>query len=333
MTVTSQIYWLDGPGQLSVRQEELNGPAVDQILCKTLVSVISPGTEIAAWTGLPHLRPDVRFPRLVGYCNVGIIEAVGSEMSDYCVGERVLSFTSHRTHMLLSRNDILMRLDPSDDASAVACTYLFHLGYDAIMRSDVRPGSRVLVIGMGALGLTSVALARQAGASVVALTDQPVNAQRATVMGADWTFDRATISGLHDHWNGNGADVVITTSNKWADWHIALSAAAQFGIISCLGFPGRGEPSPAFNPMATEYFHAKQLRIESVGMPPSRLDTRGLLRFTEKENIAWLATMIGQGRIDPSVLLSAQYPAVELGQAYVDLTARRNSPITYLLKW
>ena len=333
MTITSQVYWLDAPRQLSLRQETLTGPAVDQILCKTLVSAISPGTEIAAWTGLPHLRPDVRFPRLMGYCNVSVVEAVGSDMSDYQVGDRVLSFTSHRTHALLRRSDILMKLLPSHDAGAIACTYLFHLGYDAIMRSDVRPGSRVLVIGMGALGLTTVALARQAGASVAALTNQAINGQRAEAMGADRIFDRSNITTLRDHWNGNGADVVISTSNKWDDWHIALEAAAQFGTIACLGFPGRGEPPPAFNPLATEFFHAKQLRIESVGMPPSRLDTRGLLRFSEKENIAWLAGMIGENRIDPSVLISAQYPAVELERAYVDLAARKDSPITYLLKW
>ena len=316
-----------------MREERLRDPSASQLLCKTLVTAISPGTEIAAWRGLPHLRPGISFPRLMGYCNVSQVEAVGTEVLDIKVGDRILSFTSHRSHALLTQDDILLKLNPDHDAGRIATTYLFHLGYDAVMRSDIRPGSRVLVIGMGAIGLASVAMAHFAGASVCGLTEFEVNAKRAKAMGAEFVVGRADVNALADCWGGSSADVVISTTNQWADWRFALEAVGQMGLISCIGFPGRGEPPPDFNPLATEFFHAKQLRLEAVGMPPSRLDVRGLLRFTERSNIAWLAGLIACGKLNPDILISGKYPAANLERAYTDLVARKNAPITYLLEW
>jgi hypothetical protein len=66
--------------------------ASDEILCKTLVSAISPGTEIAAYNGLPPLRPMKPYPRLVGYCNVSEIIDVGSNVTEYKIRQRILTF-------------------------------------------------------------------------------------------------------------------------------------------------------------------------------------------------------------------------------------------------
>ena len=326
----AQVVWLNAPRTIELRTETVEPPVPGQLLCETIVSAISPGTELAAYTGQPPLRPSVGYPRLQGYCNVARV--IDSRAEGIAPGARVLSFTSHRSHFLLGASDVLYALPDEADAGAIACTYLYHLGYNAVLRSGVRPGARVLVIGLGALGLTSVAMAAIAGADVYALSDQPKPRDLAMKMGARGVFERADEATLAATLC-SGADVIISTVNGWHDWQAALRLAAQNGVIACLGFPGRGQGVPDANPLDSQHFYMKQLRIEAVGWSPEVDDSRNFLRFNERANIAWLARMIGAGRLDPALLISGRYPGADVARAYDDLLARAGSPITYLLDW
>lgn len=333
MTVTkATVAHLIEPHNLQLRVSPLAEPEPTEVLCETLVTAISPGTELAAYTGLPPLRAGVVYPRLQGYCNVARVLAVGGKVSGLNVGDRVLSFTSHCSHFVLPQADVLLRLPEVAKSEDVVCTYLFHLGYNAVLRSGVRAGSRVLVLGLGALGLTSVAMASLAGSIVVGLSDQSHPAQTALALGATAVHGRNDIDSLRSAL-GDGADVLIATTNTWTDWQIALEVAAPLGTIAVLGFPGRGLPPGSFNPLDSQYFYVKQLRVEAVGLSPERPDNRGFARFNERDNLAFLAGQIIAGRLNAAALVSGEYPGPQIVQAYQDLLARKNSPITYLLRW
>lgn len=324
--------WLEAPRKLVLRDEQLTAPGPGEMLCETIVSAISPGTELAAWRGLPPLRPGVTYPRLQGYCNVARVIEVGSGVSTVAPGDRVLSFASHRSHHLLAEEDILYRLPEDAEPAPIAATYLFHLGYNAVLRSNVRPGSRVAVIGLGVLGLAAVAMAHIAGAEVVAVSDQPAPRAIAQHYGAVAAIGRDASKAAIEEL-GAGADVVISTTNGWADFALALQIAGQNGTIACLGFPGRGQPPGDFNPLDSQYFYMKQLRIEAVGWSPEHDDSRGFNRFNERANAAYLAKLIAGGALDASLILSGRYPGERIEQAYADLDARKDDAVTYLLDW
>lgn len=327
------VVHLLAPRRLELREEPLRAAGDTELACETLVTAISPGTELAAWNGLPPLRPGVVYPRLQGYCNVARVVAVGAQVQGFKAGDRVLSFNSHRSHFVMQASDVLLTLPPQADAYDIACTYLYHLGYNACLRAGVRAGSRVLVIGLGTLGLTSVAMAALSGAVVVGLSDQAASRERALALGARAAVGRGGLQAVRDGLGGQAADVVIATTNGWADWHTALEAAGNRATVAVLGFPGRGEPAPERNPLDSQHFYMKQLRLEAVGMSPERLDSRGFTRFNERDNIAYLAGEIVAGRLVPSALVSGTFRGADIEAAYEALGARRGAPITYLLKW
>src|SRR5205823_8495366 len=68
--------------EVGVREVELPDPAENQILVAAEVSAISPGTELAVYTGThqwlqdPNL-PDWKFPFRSGYSAAGTVAAVG----------------------------------------------------------------------------------------------------------------------------------------------------------------------------------------------------------------------------------------------------------------
>lgn len=325
---------LVAPRRLEEEVFSLPAPGDGEILCQTVISAISPGTEIASYTGMPPLRPGPVYPRLQGYCNVARILETGKGVTDLRPGDRVLTFQSHRSHFVVAAADILARIDDAVDSDKAAVAYLFHLGYNAVLRSGVRPGHRVLVIGLGALGLTSVALAAMAGANVCAVSDHDaprqlaLKAGAATVLSRDMAFEMQKAGEL-------SADIIISTTGSWTDWQLALKAAASLGVIAVLGFPGRGQPAPENNPLDSQFFYMKQLRIEAVGMSPELPDSRGFCRFNERSNLAFILKAIELGTLHAELLISGRFPGSVAGltDAYESLLARRNSPVTFLLDW
>lgn len=334
MTVReATVVWLNAPGEIEIRIESLRALGNNDVLCETIVSAISPGTELAAFKGLPPLRPGVVYPRLLGYCNVARVLEVGPAVEGVQAGDRVLTFTSHRSAFVIAEAEILYKLPETACAEDIACAYLFHLGYNAVLRGNVRAGSRVLVIGLGVLGLTTVAMAALAGARVFALSDHNGPASIALQMGAEAVFSRQELSSLTESIGPDFADLVVSTTNSWSDWQVALKVAGQQGMIAVLGFPGRGEPQHPFNPLDSQYFYMKQLRIEAVGISPERPDSRGFCRFNERANIDYIANLITRGRLTPSMLVSGCYSGTNVLKAYQDLLERRSSPTTYLVRW
>ncbi len=328
LPATAVVARLHAPRHLVLAAEPMRVSGADDVLCETLVSAISPGTELAAYVGLPPLRDGPAYPRLQGYCNVGRVLAVGEQVRHLAPGQRVLSFQSHRSHFVMPADEALVVVPDGVASEAAATSYLFHLGYNAVLRADVRAGSRVLVIGLGALGLASVATAVLAGADVRAISGHEAARQRALRLGAAAALGRDAAGGC-TAW----ADVVIVTTDAWLDWHLTLACAATRGTVAVLGFPGRGEPPPGINPLDSRHFYMRQLRIEAVGHSPERADARGFSRFNERDNLAFLLGRIGHGALRWQELVSDIYPGSALIQAYDDLLARRRDPITYVLRW
>ncbi len=334
MNVPSEanVAWLDGPGQLAWRRQALSPAGEGQHLCRAIVSAISPGTELAAWTGAPPLRPGPVYPRVSGYCHVAEVVASGSGVTRAQPGDRVLSFTSHRDAMLLADDEVLAVIPSGLSSELASISYLFHLGYNAVLESGVRAGSRVLVLGLGALGQTAVTMAALAGARVAAISDQSSLGDLALRAGACWTGGRGALADGPD-WLAGGADVVISTTNSWEDWQTALAATCKRGTIAVLGFPGRNLPAPVANPLAPEHFYQKQLCIRSVGMSVELPDPRGFARWNERDNLAFLLELLANGTIDASPFTAHSMPATQLADAYAGLLLRQPAHLTTLLQW
>lgn len=329
----SQVLWLNAPRSLEFRATELGHCAEDQIVCETIITAISPGTELAAYTGLEPLRPGRQYPRLQGYCNVSCVTEVGASVTLVRPGQLVLTFQSHRSAFVTKDDEILYVLNDSDNPEQVVCAYLYHLGYNAVLRSDIRAGSRVLIIGMGTLGTTSLEMCGIAGAICDVITDNPSTRGQALAMGARYAYSRDEFDASQEGQEQARYDTVITTVNGWVDWKRALIAARKLGTVAMLGFPGRGQEPPDFNPLDPRYVYSKQLRIEAVGESPEHLDSRGFLRFSERENLDFIIDGIRHGRIDTTNIAGAKVNYRDIETEYLRLSRRESSTATTLIDW
>ncbi|WP_440318159.1 zinc-binding dehydrogenase [Leifsonia sp.] len=126
----------------------------------------------------------------------------------------------------------------------------------------VRPGSRVVVQGSGALGLFATAVARLSGAGAVITVGAPADrlamAQR---FGADAVVDIAggseqTVQRVLEITEGHGADLVLDFAGAPSVGPEALAMAAQRGTFVVVGSTG-----PAGDPVALSTIMGKELTV------------------------------------------------------------------------
>jgi len=206
-----------------------------------------------------------------GHEPAGVVEAIGPGVNRIRAGDRVLvyhisgcgqcpecrrgyqiSCTSprraaygwqrdggHADKLLAEERDLLVLPDWLDflDGACVACG--FGTAYEALCRTDVSGRDRVLVTGLGPVGLATGMLARAMGAASVCGTD-PSAARRklALELGA---VDVA-LEGQEDELKdalGDGAEVAVECSGNGAGQLSALRNTRRWGRVALVGEGGR----------------------------------------------------------------------------------------------
>src|SRR5256714_5736699 len=189
------------PYRVEVREVELPPPAPNQILVQTEASAVSPGTELAVWTGThqwlrdPNL-PDWKFPFRPGYSAAGTVAAVGSEVRGWQPGDRVSYPGNHASAELLTLGHERGRwwklpANLPFENAAWACIARYGLG--ASIRAGITLGRSAAVLGLGIIGQFSLRCLLAAGAHpVVGIDAVRMRREAARAAGADHVIDHGT---------------------------------------------------------------------------------------------------------------------------------------------
>lgn len=332
------VYHLKSPKQLvKTKTESSVLLKADDVFAETVYSVVSTGTELAAWNGLEPLRPTQNvYPRLVGYCNMACVKEVGSNVRNIKIGEYILTHQAHRSSFLCNQREIIYKTTTTDSdlLKKITATYLYHLGYIALQKADFQPGHTVAVIGMGVLGVTTATLAKAFAANPCCFTNQLTDIftskfQLANVYSKDGLCDKP----IQELKHLDGFDIVINTSNHWDDHLLSMKLARKGGAIVNLGFPGRGCGAPNFNPLDSQYYYDKQLTMMHCGHIFEDDINAIDIRFNLKRNIRYLVELIENNLICPLDLVSVESTWSGLQEVYQILSERKPALFTALLDW
>jgi alcohol dehydrogenase len=120
-----------------------------------------------------------------------------------------------------------------DDPTALLCSDNLPTAWEAVARADPRPGRALVVVGLGAVGLCAVAVARaQAAAPVVAIDPVPDRRDRAVGLGAELalTPEQARADGVL----ADGAPAVVEASGTAAGQRLAFRLTEPGGTCSVI---------------------------------------------------------------------------------------------------
>ena len=182
------------PGTAELLEKEVGAPKAGEVQVRLAVSTISSGTERANLIGDPNVGPNtagaVVFPRVLGYSSSGVVEAVGENVTEFKVGDRVgMSWTTH-TEVQNVNKSLVYKLPDNISFNDGALLHISTFPMAAIRKCRLEIGESAIVMGMGVLGLVAIPLLKTAGAApIIAVDPVPEKREKALSVGADYALD------------------------------------------------------------------------------------------------------------------------------------------------
>lgn len=324
--------YLAAPHRVEVREEEWAAPAQNQVLVETLVSAISPGTEMLFYRGqaptdlavdesIAALSGEVRYPLKYGYSAVGRVIEIGADVPAEWRGRLVFCFNPHESHFLAAP-DALMPVPPGLKPEAAAFLPNMETAVNLVMDGQPVIGEQVAVFGQGIVGLlTTALLACFPLGRLVTLDRYSLRRERSLALGAHASLDPASPDAL-------------ASLREWADLAYELSGnpATLDWAVAVTGFAGRvvigswyGQKQAALN--LGGRFHRSRIKLISSQVSTLAPEWTGRWTKTRRFQTAW--NMIEQ--IKPAQLVTHRFPVERAAEAYALLDKHPEEAIQVML--
>lgn len=278
---------LAGPHELVFRTYEQAPLGRGEVRAQGILSGISHGTELNLYRGTspfdrkrfdPELRLFVEsegpqyYPSGLGYEWVGRVVEVGGGVTGFREGDLVhLPFSHRETHVFdpSQRTSLgaIAPLPPGLEPEQAAMIALAGVALQAVHDAHVKLGDRVVVFGLGVVGLLTLQLVRLNGAAWVDAVD-PLPARRALAqaLGADRALDPGAcdvgveVKSASPH---HGADIAIEVSGYYPALHEAIGSVRVAGTVVAAGYYQGGGAALR---LGEEWHHNRVTLLSSMGV-------------------------------------------------------------------
>jgi predicted dehydrogenase/threonine dehydrogenase-like Zn-dependent dehydrogenase len=283
-------------------------------------------------TTLDAVQSKLAQPLPLGYCNVGIVAAVGSGVDSFKEGDRVVSNGPHADIVKVSKNLCARIPDAVDDESA-AFVVVASIGLQGIRLAQPTLGESFVVTGAGLIGLLTIQLLHAHGCRVLAIDFDEAKLALARQYGAvtcNPSLGEDPVAAGIALSRGRGVDgVVITASTKSNDPIMqAARMCRKRGRIVLVGVTGLE--------LNRADFYEKELSFQvSCSYGPGRYDPSyedkghdyplGFVRWTEQRNLEAVLDMLASGQLDVKPLITHHFVFEDAAQAYQTLTEDKSS--------
>ena len=269
----------------------------------------------------------LKAPTPLGYSCAGVVAAVGGQVADFRVGDRVAAIgeglATHAEYNAVPSN-LVVHVPAGvalDRASAAA---IGAISLQAIRQARLELGESVAVIGLGLLGQFLVQLARANGCRAIGIDLDSAKCELAIRLGAeaacppdpaDALIQSSRISG------GAGVDAVMITTATDSNQPVELAAelVRDRGRVVCLGNTRIELDWRTWFGKEIDFLFSRAM---GAGMYDPDYVTRGrdypigYVRWTARRNMAAFLDLIEQGRLDVGGLITHRVPFEQATQTF-----------------
>ena len=283
-------------------------------------------------TTIDAVRAKLGQPLPLGYCNVGVISAVGKGCESFKVGQRVVSNGPHADIVRVAKN--LCAVIPENVTNEEASfTVVASIGLQGIRLANPTLGESFVVTGVGLIGLLTVQMLKAQGCRVLAIDFDQAKLELAKSFGAEICnpgLGDDPISHGFAFSRGNGVDGVIITASTKSNDPVSQGArmSRKRGRIILVGVTGLE--------LSRADFYEKELSFQvSCSYGPGRYDPiyeetgndypLAFVRWTEQRNFEAILDMISSGMLDVKALITHRFEFEEASKAYKLLTEDKSA--------
>lgn len=273
-------------------------------------------SNLPPWEGKPWFNYPMP-PGALGHEGWGWIDAVGNEVAEFSLGERVALLSQHAYAQFdVAPRDAIVRLPEQLDGQPFPAEPL-GCAMNIFRRSEIRAGQTVGIVGIGFLGALLTQLASRAGARVLALSRRAFSLGVARAMGAAETISlgekSAIIERVREMTAGRFCDVVIEAVGKEGPLDLAGELTSERGRLVIAGYHQDGPRQ-----INLQLWNWRGLDVINAHERDPKIYLRGM-----REAVAAVAS----GRLNPAPLYTHRFPLERLDDA---LNATRDRPNGFL---
>ena len=277
-------------------------------------------------------------PIPLGYCNVGVVCEVGSNVTKFNKGDRVISNGNHAEIINVPKNLCAKIPDTVSDEEATF-TVLGAVALQGIRLIKPTLGENVVVTGLGLIGLITVQLLKANGCRVLGMDFDLEKLKLAKQFGADVVNlnEENPLAAADNFSRGRGVDAVIITATTKSNepLHQAAKMCRKRGRIVLVGTSGLK--------LSRDDFFEKELTFQvSASYGPGRYDKNyeekgqdypiGFVRWTEQRNFEAILDLMAAKYLNVKPLISHTFDISDAKKAY-DLITSSKSSLGVLLKY
>lgn len=278
------------------------------------------------------VRNKLDTPIPVGYCNAGVVIDMGSDITSFKIGDRVISNGPHSEVVLVPERLCSQIPDSVDDPTA-CFTVLSSVALQGIRLADPTLGESVAVIGLGLLGLISCQILKANGCRVIGFDFDDNKIALAKNFGTEsWNLNeiKTPVEAAMAFTGGNGVDAVLITASTKDNSPIeqAPQMCRKRGRVVLVGVVGLH--------LNRSDFYEKEISFQvSCSYGPGRYDhfyeqngrdyPIGFVRWTEQRNFEAVLNLMADRKLVVDNLISNVIPFSEAGEIYNrEITNRKN---------
>ena len=321
------------PYQVELCTEALPQPGAEDVVVQTAYSAISAGTEMLFYRGqvpagmsadatIEGLSDAVAYPLTYGYACTGTVIGVGSAVPDVAIGAPVFVFHPHSDHLVVHHSRVIQT--PAgmalDHATLVPnCETAVNL----LMDGAPLIGERVVVLGLGIVGLLTTALLSSLPLEELIVIDPlATRRQLALSFGAHSALTPQEVAANVGQLD---ADLVYECSGSPAALNTAISVAGfTTRIVVCSWYGAKA--------VAVDLggkFHRQRIRM--ISSQVSTIDPRHSGRWDSARRLQTAWRRLEKLEIEP--LISHRYAIEEVADAYHQIDDFPESTLQVLLAY
>ncbi len=306
----------------------------EQVLTRTLYSIISPGTELDCVSGRESSW--FHFPQQLGYCSVGEVVAAGSNVGDYPAGTVVLTPTPHASHSVADAAVVRAVVPENLDPRWAVWAHIALISMVALRASSAELGDHVAVLGQGLIGNFAAQLFKAQGCRVIAIDRIRERVDVARKCGVDYGVDVSVedaVATVKKLTGGRGAEVVVEATGSAAAALQAPEMAARNGEVILLGTP-RGSYEADVAPLLRAVHRASpNITLKGAhggSIPPAR---DPFVKHSSERNAQIILGMIERRELALEPLLSGVAKPEAAPDVYGELRDHPERALGYILDW
>ncbi len=277
-----------------------------------------------------------------GYSASGIIIAVGSEITDLKIGDRIAcaggGYAVHAEYIRVPRN--LCTIIPDNvNYEAASTVTLGAIALQGIRRASPTLGETFVVIGLGVIGQLTTQILKANGCKVIGIDPNQERLNLALSIGMNFgQTPEAEVENIFKLTNGFGADGIIITAASDSNQIVssAFKMCRKKGRVVLVGDVG-------LNLIRSDFYSKEVDFFISTSYGPGRYDTNyeekgvdypiSYVRWTENRNMQEYINLIYEGKVDIEKLSPFIYDINDAKIAYESLKNANNNPLLVLLKY